>query len=126
MHSRSIPPTSFGGTATWTGQKLSAMPTGGSPHRTTLVHTDAMAETKKVVRQSVTLSSKIAKEVRSLAKRRRLSANRILAELIEDGIAAQKNKEKAFFELAGRFRAAKDPDEVGKLGEALGKMIFGA
>ena len=90
-----------------------------------MVHTDGMTETAKAVRQSVTLPSKIAKQVRSLAKRRRLSANRMLIELVEDGLALQQQKEKAFFELAERFRAATSPDEVGKLGNELGKMVFG-
>jgi hypothetical protein len=40
-----------------------------------------------------------------MAKHRRLSANRMLVELVEEGIEAQRQKEKAFFELAGRFRA---------------------
>ena len=84
-----------------------------------------MAETAKAVRQSVTLPSKIAKQVRSLAKRRRLSANRMLVELVEDGLALQQQKEKVFFELAERFRSATDSDEVAKLGNELGKIVFG-
>ena len=84
-----------------------------------------MAETAKVVRQSVTLPSKVAKQVRSLAKRRRLSASRMLIELVEDGLALQQQKEKAFFELAERFRSATDPDEVAHLGNQLGKIVFG-
>ena len=60
-----------------------------------------------------------------MAKRRRLSDNRVLVELIEEGIEAQKKKEKAFFELAERFRAAKDPDEVKHLGDNLGRFVFG-
>ena len=60
-----------------------------------------------------------------MAKRRRLSANRMLIELLEDGLEAQKEKEKAFFELAKRFRAADDPKEAERLGEELGQMVFG-
>ena len=90
-----------------------------------MVHTDSMAETAKALRQSVTLPSKVARQVRTLAKRRRLSANRMLVELIEEGLALQLRKETEFFALAERFRAAKDPDEIGKLGNELGKMVFG-
>jgi hypothetical protein len=90
-----------------------------------MVHTDSMAERPKAVRQSITLPSNVAKQVRTLAKRRRLSANRLLVELVEEGLAHQQQKEKLFFELAERFRAAKDPDEVSKLGNELGKMVFG-
>ncbi len=60
-----------------------------------------------------------------MAKKRRLSDNRILVELIEQGIEAQKQKEAAFFELAERFRAASDPDEVKRLGEKMGRFVFG-
>lgn len=46
-------------------------------------------------------------------------------ELIEQGIAASQAKEKAFFELAQRFRAASDPKDVKQLGDALGRFVFG-
>jgi len=41
----------------------------------------------------------------TMAKKRRLSDNRVLVELIEQGIEARKQREKAFFELTERFRA---------------------
>lgn len=85
----------------------------------------ALAINKKAVRQSVTLPAKIAQQVRSMAKRRRLGANRMLVELLEEGIEVQKRKGKAFFELAGRFRSATDPADVERLGDQLGKMVFG-
>ena len=66
-----------------------------------------MASKEKAVRQSVTLPAKVATQVRSMAKRRRLSANRMLIELVEEGLEAKQQKEKAFFELAERFRAAR-------------------
>ena len=93
--------------------------------RTTLVHNGVMATKEKTVRQSITLPAKVATQVRTMAKRRRLSANRMLIELLEDGLEAQKQKEKAFFQLAERFRAADDPKEVERLGEELGQMVFG-
>ena len=92
---------------------------------TSMVHTGAMAVKENAVRQSVTLPAKVANQVRSMAKRRRLSANRMLVELVEEGIEAQKQKEKAFFELAERFRSASDPKDVERLGEELGQMVFG-
>ena len=79
----------------------------------------------KQVRRSVTLPSQLAKHVERMAKRRRLSDNRVLVELIEEGIETQKKKEKAFFEIAERFRAAKDPEEVKRLGDNLGRFVFG-
>lgn len=79
-----------------------------------------------VIRQSVSLPSNLAAQVRALARRRRLSANRMLVELIENGIEAQKRKEKEFFELAERFRSATDKEEVKRLGDQMGQMIFGS
>ena len=70
------------------------------------------------------MPDKVAAQVRTIAKRRRLSASRMVVELLEEGIESRKQKENAFFELAERFRAAVDPDEVSRLGDQLGKMMF--
>jgi hypothetical protein len=106
--------------------------TSPTPHRsppaklvTILVYNGAMSASNKIVRQTVGLPAHTARQVRGLAKQRRLSANRIIVELVEEGIEAQKRKQKEFFELAERFRASKDPQEVAKLGEDLGRMVFG-
>jgi len=79
----------------------------------------------KQVRRSVTLPAPVAKQVETIASCRRLSDNRVLVELIELGIEASKQKEKVFFELAERFRAAKDPAESKRLGDELGRFVFG-
>jgi len=81
--------------------------------------------TSKHVRRSVTLPAPVAKQVESIANRRRLSDNRVLVELIELGIEASKQKEKAFFELAERFRASTEPAESKRLGDELGRFVFG-
>jgi EAL domain-containing protein (putative c-di-GMP-specific phosphodiesterase class I) len=84
-----------------------------------------MRSANKVVRQSLSLPAKIASQVRSLAKRRRVSSNRVLVELIEDGLEAAKQKEKEFFELAEMFRSTTDTEEAKRLGDKLGRMVFG-
>src|SRR5580693_5447882 len=76
------------------------------------------------VRRSVTLPPKIAKQVDTIAKERDLSDNRVLVELIEQGIEARQQKEKAFFQLAERFRSADDPEQVKQLGDQLGRFVF--
>ena len=81
--------------------------------------------TAKTIRRSVTLPRDVAKQVEAISKQRRLSDNRVLVELIEEGIQAQKEKEKAFFELANRFREANDPKEIELLGDQLGRFVFG-
>ena len=84
-----------------------------------------MSVSAKVVRQSVSLPSETARQVRGLAKKRRLSANRVIVELVEEGIKAEKRKEKQFFELAEKFRAATNTKDVERLGDELGHMVFG-
>jgi hypothetical protein len=94
--------------------------------RTILVHTDAISTINKTVRQSVSLPANVAAQVRNLARTRRLSSNRMLVELIENGIEAEKRKQQEFFELAERFRNATDPKEAKRLGDELGRMVFGS
>ena len=91
---------------------------------TILVYNGAMT-TAKQVRRSVTLPAKVARQVDRLAKRRRLSDNRVLVELIEEGIEAQRQKEETFFEVAERFRASNDAAETKRLGDELGRFVFG-
>ena len=60
-----------------------------------------------------------------MAKSRKLSANRILVELIENGIDAEKQKREQFIALAKQYRSEKDPEAARLLGDELGRMIFG-
>ena len=97
---------------------------------TKVVYTGAtMPNTKRAratyIRRSITLPPRIAKQVETIARQRALSDNRVLVELIEQGIEAAKQKEKAFFQLAERFRAASDPEQVKQLGNELGRFVFG-
>lgn len=73
----------------------------------------------------MSLPPNLAAQVRSMARARRLSANRMLVELIENGIAAEKQREQEFFKLAERFRNATDAEEVKRLGDQMGRMVFG-
>ena len=79
----------------------------------------------KHVRRSVSLPPKVAKKVQAIARERALSDNRVLIELIEEGIEAQRQKENDFFRLAEKFRAASDPEQVKQLGDQLGRFVFG-
>jgi hypothetical protein len=97
----------------------------GSWLYTILVHNDVVRTTQRPFRQSVTLPAKLATRVRALAKRRRVSANRMIVELVENGLEAQERKQKEFATLAERFRRTEDPEEAKQLGDQLGRMIFG-
>jgi len=41
-------------------------------------------------------------------------------------IEADRRNQQEFFELAERFRSATDPKEVARLGDQLGRMVFGS
>ena len=84
-----------------------------------------MPNAAKHVRQSITLPPIVADGVRTMAKARRLSSSRLLAELVENVLEAERRKEEQFFDLAERFRAATDPDEVKRLADQMGRMVFG-
>jgi hypothetical protein len=81
--------------------------------------------TAKQSRRSVTLPPQVDRQIEMIAKNRRLSGNRVLVELVELGLEARKQKEKDFFQLAERFRDAKEPEEVKQLGDELGRFVFG-
>ena len=49
----------------------------------------------------------------------------LLVELVELGLETRNQKEKAFFELAERFRNSRNPEEVKQLGDELGRFVFG-
>lgn len=89
-----------------------------------MVYYDDMAQAKQV-RRSITLPLQTDKEIEAIARKRRLSGNRVLVELLELGLEARKQKEKAFFELAERFRASDDPEQIKRLGDQLGRFVFG-
>ena len=95
-----------------------------SPVCTEMVYHVLMASSKQV-RRSVTLPHQIDQQIETIARNRRLSGNRVLLELVELGLEARKQKEKAFFELAERFRDSKDPEQVKQLGDELGRFVFG-
>ena len=92
---------------------------------TIVVHNGVMKVTEKAVRQSVSLPPALAKRVGSMARSRKLSKNRMLLELIENGIDAETRKQQQFFALAERFRNERDPKAASRLGDELGRMVFG-
>jgi hypothetical protein len=65
------------------------------------------------------------KQVDSIARQSALGDNRVPVELTEQGVDAARQKENAFVQLAERFRAASDPEQVKQLGDELGRFVFG-
>ena len=77
------------------------------------------------VRQSVSLPASVAKRVRNLAKGRRISANRVIVELIEAGLEAKEEQKRRFFELTDRLAESRDPAERQRIKEELARLTFG-
>jgi hypothetical protein len=85
-----------------------------------------MANTDKSVRQSVSLPSRVARRVKALAKTERTSANRVLVDLIEAGLASKEAQKDRFFAVANRLTESADPAEREELKRELARMTFGA
>jgi NAD(P)H-dependent FMN reductase len=84
-----------------------------------------MAETEKPRRQSVSLAPRVARRVRALARTRKTSASRVIADLVEAGLEAQEAEKRRFFDLTDRLAGADDPGEQRLLKEELARMTFG-
>lgn len=84
-----------------------------------------MASTRKSVRQSVSLPSRVAKRVRDLAKSKNASANRVLVELIETGLESKEAEKQRFFGLADQLSASDDEAERRRIKKELARIIFG-
>lgn len=84
-----------------------------------------MATVEKPIRQSVSLPARLARRVRTLAKNRKTSTNRVLVELIETGIESKEAEKSKFFELADQLSATSDPVERKRIKETLARMTFG-
>ncbi len=84
-----------------------------------------MPSTEKSARLSVTMPAHVAHQVRTIVRTRRVSTNRVLVELIEAGLEAKEQERRRFFDLAERFREAKDPAEVERLKREVAREVFG-
>jgi hypothetical protein len=106
----------------WVGQGRSLVEDGAE--RCTVVYLWAMSRAVGV-RQSVSLPSAVAKRVRAIAKTRKVSANRVLVDLIETGLQAKESERERFLVLARRFKESSDPGESERLRDELARRIFG-
>lgn len=90
-----------------------------------LVYTNAVKSADKPLRQSVSLPSRLARRVRTLARNQRVSTNRVLVELIEGGIDAKEAERSRFFELAEQLTSSSDPAERKRIKKELSRITFG-
>jgi hypothetical protein len=84
------------------------------------------AKKSKIVRRSVSLPSETDSKVQKLARRQNRSANQVIENLIETGLAAKEAEKRRFFELTERLRASSDSAEIQRLKDELARMTFGA
>ncbi len=84
-----------------------------------------MRGSRKTVRQSVSLPTRIAKHVRAMAESKRTSANRVLIDLIEAGLQSKESEKERFFALANRLTEEREPAERQRIKEDLARMTFG-
>jgi metal-responsive CopG/Arc/MetJ family transcriptional regulator len=84
-----------------------------------------MSTSNKPSRQSVALPQHLARRVKAIAKSRKVSANRVIVELIEEGLESKDREKEHFFELAERLAASKNPHEQRQLKEELARLTFG-
>lgn len=84
-----------------------------------------MSTTKKHIRKTVSVPPVVARRVRSLAKARRTSENRVLVDLIETGLAVKKDEKRHYLDLLEKSRGAKGPAEQERLMEELAHLTFG-
>lgn len=85
-----------------------------------------MKTSEKPIRQSVSLPSRLARRVRTLARNQRSSTNRVLVELIENGIDAKEAEKNRFFALAEQLTTSSDASERKRIKKELARITFGA
>lgn len=90
-----------------------------------MVYSGSMTLEKKIVRRSVSLPADVDSKVQRLARRENRSANQVIENLIEAGLAAKDAEKQRFFELTEKLRAASSTAEIQRLKEELARMTFG-
>ena len=80
---------------------------------------------ESIHRQTIALPARTARRVKALARAKDMSTTKLLARLVEQGLGAEEAQRARFLDLAGKFRSAADGDEAERLGDELGRMVFG-
>jgi hypothetical protein len=76
-------------------------------------------------RRSISIPVDLADKIEEIARQRHVSGNRVILDLLQDGIAAYDRRRAAFLDLANRFQKSTDPAETERLREELLQMTFG-
>ena len=76
-------------------------------------------------RQSVSLPARLSRQVRTIAKSRGLSSSKVIADLVETGLAAKEREKQHFFDLAERLARSTNKAEQKRLKLELARLTFG-
>lgn len=104
--------------------------------RTTVVHVPynklvqrqrkpAAKRTSRSVRQSVTIPASLAREVRRVAKERKVTMSRALVTLAEQGVEAEAAERTRLAAAYEQFMSTEDPARKNEVGQELIQAIFG-
>lgn len=101
IRQRAVGPILLGGSPFFLGHRLRIK---DGAHSCSMME---MAEIARSVRQNVSIPTGIAKRVRALAKTRKTSTNRVLADLIEAGLQSKETEKERFFSIVSRLTQSK-------------------
>ncbi len=76
-------------------------------------------------RVSVPVSDEMLREIEARAQRAGVSRSAFLTRLLRYGLEAEQQKRDHFTQKIRQYRESTDPGEVERLGNEIGKMIFG-
>ena len=79
----------------------------------------------KPLRQTVTLPSPVAKQVKRIAKASSVSTSRVIADLVKAGLAAQEEEKEHFMALIAKLASTTNPVDRKRITEELARITFG-
>lgn len=85
----------------------------------------AVKRTSRSVRQSVTIPASLAREVKRVAKERKVTMSRALVTLAEQGVEAEAAERARLAAAYEQFMSAEDPAKRNEVGQELIQAIFG-
>jgi hypothetical protein len=88
-------------------------------------HRNPRKKTSRSVRQSVTIPADLAREVRRVARERKVTMSRALVTLAEQGVEAESAERARIAGVYERFMTTEDAAEKNEVGQELIQEIFG-
>ena len=82
-------------------------------------------DSESSTRQSVSLPSRVSRQVRSIAKARGLRSSKVIADLVEAGLVAKEREKERFLELAEQLARSTSRAEQKRLKADLARLTFG-